>query len=75
MAIVYRVSSRDGTTIGESDSIDGVVDLVKQSKPGRYRIHRISQDPTTGELQSWDWGGIAKSRKGGITLDLPPWMD
>ncbi len=43
--------------------------------PGRDRIERLSVDSVTGDLRSWDWGAITKSRKGRITLDLPPWMD
>jgi hypothetical protein len=75
MATVYRVVSRDGDTIGDADSIDGVVEIVKDAAPDRYRIQRLSLDPSTGDLRSWDWGAITKSRKGLITLDLPPWTD
>jgi hypothetical protein len=75
MAIGYRVISPDGPPIGESDSIDGVVEVVKNSAPGRYGIQRITRDPNTGDSQSWDWGAITKTRKGRITLDLPPWID
>ncbi len=75
MPSAYRVISRDGDSIGDADSIDGVVELVKNAAPGRYRIQRISLDPASGDLRSWDWGAISKSRKGRITLNVPPWMD
>ncbi len=75
MPIGYRVISLDGASVGDSDSIDGVVEIVKSAVPGRYRIQKDSVDPDTGEPRSWDWGAITKSRKGRITLDLPPWMD
>ncbi len=75
MATIYRVTSCDGVPIGEADSIDGIAELVKRAQPGRYRIERLSLEPATGDLRSWDWGAITKSRKGRITLDLPPWMD
>ena len=75
MPTSYRVISRNGRSIGDADSIDQVVEIVKNAAPGRYRIQRISLDPNSGDLRSWDWGAISKSRKGRITLDLPPWMD
>jgi hypothetical protein len=75
MPDAFRVISRDGVPIGEADSIDGIVEIVKKASPGRYRIQKEAIDPATGNLRSWDWGAIGKSRKGRITLDLPPWMD
>ena len=75
MASVFRVTSRGGASIGDADTIDGVVELVKNAPPGRYRIDRISLDPASGELRSWKWGTVIKDRKGGIKLDLPPWID
>ena len=75
MPAAYRVISRDGDCIGDADSIDGVVEIVKNAAPGRYRIQRVSLDPDSGDLRSWDWGAISQSRKGRITLDVPPWMD
>jgi hypothetical protein len=71
----YKVVGPDGASVGEADSIDGIVEVVKNAAPGRYVIRRISPDPGTGDSQSWDWGASTKSRKGKITLDLPPWVD
>jgi hypothetical protein len=75
MSIGYRVISLDGAPVGDSDSIDGIVEIVKNAASGRYRIQKVSLDPDTGEPRSWDWGAVTKSRKGRIMLDLPPWMD
>jgi hypothetical protein len=75
MTTVFRVIAHDGGSIGEADSIDGVVELAKSAPPGRYRIEKVSRDPATGELRSWEWGGVIKNRKGAIKLDLPPWLD
>jgi hypothetical protein len=72
LSTAYRVASRDGTSIGEADSIDGIIEIVKNAEPGRHRIYKDSLDPDTGDLQSWDWGTISKSRKGSITLALTP---
>ncbi len=75
MPAIYHVISRDGFSLGEADSIDGIVELVKAAGPGCYRIERLSLEPATGDLRSWEWGAITKSREGLIALDLPPWID
>jgi hypothetical protein len=75
MPVVFRITARDCGSIGETDTLDGVVELAKGAPPGRYRLDKISLDPATGDLRSWDWGTIIKDRKGRIKLDLPPWVD
>ncbi len=75
MATIYRATSSDGASVGDADSIDGIVAIVKDSASGHYRIQVISLEPTTGHLRSWEWGMISKSPGGEITLDLPPWLD
>ena len=75
MATLFRVTARAGASIGETDTIEGLVELTKGARPGRYEIERISFDPTTGDLRSWRFGSIRKTRSGVIELDLPPWLD
>ena len=75
MSAIYRITSNDGIVLGEADSVDGVVEVVKSASPGRYRIEEVSPNATTGDLQSWEWGAIIKSFDGQITLDVPPWLD
>ncbi len=75
MTTVYRITSRDGSSIGEANSIDGIVELVKGAQPGQYQINRLSLEPATGDLRSWELGTITKTDDGLITLDLPPWID
>ncbi|HEV3263565.1 MAG TPA: hypothetical protein VG013_42410 [Gemmataceae bacterium] len=74
MAKAFRVVANGGL-IGEADTIDGVVEIAKGASPGRYVIEKVSLDPATGELRSWEWGAVVKERDGGIKLDLPPWFD
>jgi hypothetical protein len=71
----FRVTSRDGASIGEAASIDGIIGIVKKAPLGRYGIPKKPLDFATGDLRSWDWGALTKSRSGRITLDLPPWVD
>jgi hypothetical protein len=75
MPTAYRVLSRDGTPIGDADSIDGVVAIAQAAPPGRYRIDLVATDPNSGEQRSRNWGAVIKSRKGRITLEVPPWAD
>jgi hypothetical protein len=74
MATIFRITSRSGASIGDANSLDGVVEIAKSAPPGRYRIEKISLDPATGEVRSWKWGAVRKDRQGGIKLDLPPWI-
>ena len=75
MGARYRVFSPDGKPIGDADSIDGVVEIARNAVPGRYRIDRIAADPESALATSRTWGAVIKSRKGAITLDVPPWID
>jgi hypothetical protein len=75
MATVFHVTARAGGSIGDADTLDGVVDIAKNAPPGRYRIEKISLDPATGDVRSWKWGAVRKDRQGGIKLDLPPWIN
>jgi hypothetical protein len=71
----YRVFSSDGNSIGDADSIDGVVEIARNAGPGSYRIDHISADPGSAVPTSRTWGAVIKSRSGQITLDVPPWID
>jgi hypothetical protein len=75
MATVLRVIARAGAVLGEAQTMDGVIELAKGARPGRYRIEKVSLDPATGELRSWKWGAVIKEKNGGIKLELPPWID
>jgi hypothetical protein len=75
MATVFRVLARAGALLGEAQTMDGVIELARGSRPGRYRIEKVSLDPVTGELRSWEWGAVIKAKDGAIKLDLPPWID
>jgi hypothetical protein len=75
MATVFRVTARAGGSLGDASTMDEVIELAQCAPPGRYRIEKVSLDSATGELRCWEWGAVIKDRKGGIKLDLPPWID
>jgi hypothetical protein len=75
MSTAFRVTVRDGGSIGDADTLDGVIELVQSAAPGQYRIEKISLDPATGDIRVWEWGEVIKDLNGGIQLDLPPWTD
>jgi hypothetical protein len=75
MPSVYRLIAPDGGTIGDADSVDGIVEIATKVAPGRYRIDQVHEDPgPTGEL-SRAWGNLIKTRGGRVKLDVPPWSD
>jgi hypothetical protein len=74
MPKAFRVIARSGDLIGEADTMEEVLEVAKSVPPGRYRIERISTDPASDALRTWDWGTLSKNRKGTIKLDLPPWL-
>jgi hypothetical protein len=75
MSASYRLVSTDGSPTGETDSLDGLVEIMKAAPPGRYQIETLSLDLATGELRSWSWAAIVKDSGGRVELDLPPWLD
>ena len=59
------VLPRGGASIVEADTLNGVIELAKNAPPGpSYRIGKVSLDPATGDLRSWNMGVIIKDRKG-----------
>jgi hypothetical protein len=75
MAARYRVFDPDGNPIGDADSIEEVIEIVRNAVPGRYQISGISVDPASCAPRYRTWGAVIKSRKGRIRLDAPPWID
>jgi hypothetical protein len=54
--------------------LDEILELAKGAPPGRYRLDRFYSDPATGAFRSWEWGAVTKGPRGGIKLELPPWI-
>jgi hypothetical protein len=75
MPTLYRVVASDGNSIGEGASIDDVVELVKQTQPGRYRIDLVQSGAGTAAGSSRVWGEVIKTVRGQIKLSAPPWAD
>jgi hypothetical protein len=75
MATLYRALAPDGTLIGTADSIDGIVQFIRNALPGRYQIDVISVDAGSAPSSSRGWGTVTKSPGGRIEFDLPPYMD
>jgi hypothetical protein len=75
MPTVFRVTARAGGSIGDANTMDGVIELASDAPPGSYRIEKITLDPATGDLRVWEWGAVRKNRKGVIKLYLPPGID
>ena len=74
MSMVFRITARAGDPIGDAATMEEALELAKAAPPGRYRLDKLFLDPATGLLRSWEWGAITKGTRGGIKLELPPWI-
>jgi hypothetical protein len=72
---LYRVIAPDGSILGEGNSIDEIVQLVKQTQPGRYRVDLVQPGPGPTDESSRTWGEVIKTMRGRIKLNAPPWVD
>ena len=74
MPTLYRVIAPDGASLGEGNSIDEIVEIVKQAQPGaRRRPDPDRSDAATGSTRTW--GEVIKTMRGRIKLNAPPWAD
>lgn len=75
MPTLYRIIAPDGSSIGEGSSIDEVVEIVKNAKPGRYRIDLVNLGAGSDAGSSRTWGDVIKTARGRVKLNAPPWVD
>jgi hypothetical protein len=75
MPTLYRLVGPDAGTIGDADSVDGIVEIATKVPPGRYRIDQVIEAPGRAGAVSRAWGNLIKTRDGRVKLDLPPWFD
>ena len=67
----FRVFAPDGSPIGDVESVDEVIELAKQSPPGRYQVDQFSTDIAFGDQMSRSWGSVTRSKKGQDRLARP----
>jgi hypothetical protein len=65
----------DGCSLGEGNSIDEIVEIVKHEPPGRYRVDLVQAGPGPTDGSSRTWGEVIKTMRGRIKLSAPPWVD
>ena len=75
MPTLYHIFAPDGALIGQGSSIDEVVEIVKQSKTGRYRVELVQTGDGSSAPSSRTWGEVIKTARGKVKLDVPPWVD
>ena len=75
MPTLYRIIAPDGNSIGEGRSIDDVVEIVKDAKPGRYRIDLVQTGVGSDVDSLRTWGEVIKTARGRVKLHAPPWAD
>jgi hypothetical protein len=72
---LYRLIAPDGTSLAEGNSIDEIVQFVKQAPPGRYRVDLVQAELGPAGGSSRTWGEVIKTMRGRIKLNAPPWVD
>ena len=75
MPTLYRVIAPDGSSLGEGNSIDEIIEIVKQGPAGRYRVDLVQSVPGHADGPSRTWGEVIKTVRGRIKLNAPPWVD
>jgi hypothetical protein len=66
MILYYVERESDGQPVGETRSVIGVLDLVEEAGPGKYRVHeRIS--PVAGIPKSREGTAMASHEGGYVT--------
>jgi hypothetical protein len=72
---LYRVIAPDGSSLGEGNSIDDIIEIVQQGAPGRYRVDLVQSGAGHADSSSRTWGEVIKTVRGRIKLNAPPWVD
>ena len=72
---VFRIVDRDGEMVADSDSLDGMTEIVCRARPGHHHIDEISADPLPSGYTSRRWGFAIRHDDGRVILDPDPWED
>ncbi len=68
----YRVSRHRGDMLGDSESIEGVERIVRESNPGRFHVDEIADRPILAGFTARKWGSAIKLPDGSVILSGSP---
>jgi hypothetical protein len=70
---MFRIS-RDGV-IEDAGTIEASIAIVRNQKPGRYRVDEIRADPFSSGHTSRGWGSLIRHPDGRVEDEPHPWLE
>lgn len=65
----FEVLMPSGHVIGSVSSLAGVASVLRDAKPGRYRVQTVSLTPFSSGRWLNLWGTAIRDDDGGVTLE------
>jgi Tol biopolymer transport system component len=65
---LFRIISPDGDYLALSETVQGVVEIVKNDRPGRYQIDETNADLLSSGQPSRNWGAVIRFPSGDIAI-------
>ncbi len=65
---MFRIISPDGVHLALSETVQGVVEVVRNGRPGRYNIDETGANLLTSGQASRNWGAVIRFPSGDIAI-------
>jgi hypothetical protein len=65
---MFRILSPDGVYLALSETVQGVVEIVRNGRPGRYHIDETSANLLNAGQPSRNWGAVIRFPSGDIAI-------
>jgi len=65
---LFKIIGPDGETVAVADTVQGVVEIVRNSQRGRYHIEDLRENSRSAAEKSRTWGVVVKFPSGDISI-------
>jgi hypothetical protein len=65
---MFRIISPDGVYLALSETVQGMVEIVRHGRPGRYHIDETGANLPTPGQSSRNWGAVIRFPNGDIAI-------
>ena len=65
---MFRILSPDGAYLALSETVQGVVEVVRNNRPGRYQIDETGAGVSASSPTSRNWGAVIRFPSGDIAV-------
>jgi hypothetical protein len=69
---LFRIISPDGDCLALSETVQGVVEIVRHGRPGRYQVDEASANILFSGQSSRNWGAVIRFPSGDISIHNLP---